>query len=196
VWQVITSLKTLTESLRQPPTLVPNPVDVLNYVEVFQRLPFLRMFFVTVACAAVLVFGHVLLGSMAAYAFAFLRFPGRNVIFYVLLSVLMVPRQLFMLPQYELLQAVGMTDTFVGLTAPHFIGIFTVFLMRQFFLGLPRELIEAAHLDGAGHLRTYRSVILPVARPGLIAATVLAALYSWNDLLWPSSSSTRPAGCH
>jgi multiple sugar transport system permease protein len=122
---------------------------------------------------------------MAAYAFACLRFPGRDIIFYALLSLLMVPRQLFLLPQYEIVQYLDLTNTFAGLALPHFVGIFTVFLMRQFFLSLPRELMEAAKLDGAGPFRTFFSVMLPLAKPGLLAATIITVLYSWNDLLWP-----------
>lgn len=185
VWQLVTSVKTLTESLRIPPTYIPQIWDFANYVEVFAQLPFLRMFGVTVAYAIALVIGHVGLGSLAAYAFAWMNFPGRTVIFYVLLSLLMVPRQLFLLPQYEIVQFLGWANSFWGLAAPHFVGVFSVFLLRQFFLSLPRELMEAAKLDGAGHLRTYFSVILPLARPGLVAATILTVLFSWNDLLWP-----------
>ena len=185
VWQVVTSFKTLAESLRIPPTPLPQEFDASNYVDVFDQMPLLNMFGVSVAYALVLVFGHVFLGSMAAYAFACLRFPFRNALFYALLSLLMVPRQMFLLPQYEIIQGVGLTNTFAGLAAPHFVGFFTVFLMRQFFLSLPRELMESAKLDGAGPFRTYFSVMLPLAKPGLIAATIVVVLYSWNDLLWP-----------
>jgi multiple sugar transport system permease protein len=184
-WQVITSLKTLPESLRVPPTPLPTELDFSNYPDAFGQVPLLHMFGVSVAYAVVLVFGHVFLGSMAAYAFAWLRFPGRTVLFYLLLSLLMVPRQLFLLPQYEIVQKLGLVNTFAGLALPHFAGFFVVFLMRQFFLSLPRELIEAAKLDGAGPFRTYFSVMLPLARPGLLAATIIVVLYSWNDLLWP-----------
>jgi len=185
VWQVVTSFKTLAESLRIPPTPLPREFDASNYVDVFDQMPLLNMFGVSVAYALVLVLGHVFLGSMAAYAFACLRFPFRNALFYALLSLLMVPRQMFLLPQYEIIQGVGLTNTFAGLAAPHFVGFFTVFLMRQFFLSLPRELMESAKLDGAGPFRTYFSVMLPLAKPGLIAATIVVVLYSWNDLLWP-----------
>lgn len=185
LWQVITSLKTLTESLRVPPTPLPENVDFTNYPDAFREVPLLNMFGISVGYAILLVIGHVLLGSMAAYAFACLRFPGRNIIFYLLLSLLMVPRQLFLLPQYEIVQYAGLINTFTGLVAPHFVGFFSVFLMRQFFLSLPPELAEAARLDGAGPFRTFFSVMLPLARPGLLAATIVTVLYSWNDLLWP-----------
>ena len=185
VWQVLTSLKTFGESIRIPPTVLPEHIDLGNYADAFHRVPLTHMFLVSFGYAAVLVVGHVLLGSMAAYAFALLRFPGRNIIFYALLSLLMVPRQLFLLPQYEIVQHLGLTNTFAGLALPHFVGIFTVFLMRQFFMSLPVELIEAARLDGAGPFRTFFSIMLPLARPGLLAATIITVLYSWNDLLWP-----------
>jgi multiple sugar transport system permease protein len=184
-WQVVTSLKTLPESLRVPPTPIPQQVDLTNYPGTFEQVPLLSMFGVSLAYAVLLVVGHVLLGSMAAYALACLDFPGRTVIFFVLLSLLMVPRQLFLLPQYEIIESAGLTNTFTGLVAPHFVGFFTVFLMRQFFMSLPRELMDAAKLDGAGAFRTYFSIMLPLAKPGLLAATVITVLYSWNDLLWP-----------
>jgi multiple sugar transport system permease protein len=185
VWQVLTSLKTFTESLRIPPTWWPEQLELGNYAEAFDRTPLLQMFLVSVGYATVLVVGHVFFGAMAAYAFACLNFPGRNIIFFTLLSLLMVPRQLFLLPQYEIVQALGLTNNFWGMTLPHFVGIFTVFLMRQFFMSLPRELMEAAKLDGAGPFLTFFSVMLPLAKPGLLAATIITVLYSWNDLLWP-----------
>ncbi len=185
LWQVLTSLKTLSESLRVPPTFIPDQVQVSNYAAAFERIPLLQMFLVSTGYALCLIVGHVFLGAMAAYAFALLRFPGRDLIFYALLTLLMVPRQLFLLPQYEIVQQAGLTNTFLGLVLPHFSGIFTVFLMRQFFLSLPRELMEAARLDGAGPFRTFFSVMLPLAKPGLLAATIITVLYSWNDLLWP-----------
>ncbi len=185
LWQVLTSLKTLSESLRVPPTFIPDQVQITNYAAAFERIPLLQMFLVSTGYALCLIVGHVFLGAMAAYAFALLRFPGRDLIFYALLTLLMVPRQLFLLPQYEIVQQAGLTNTFLGLVLPHFSGIFTVFLMRQFFLSLPRELMEAARLDGAGPFRTFFSVMLPLAKPGLLAATIITVLYSWNDLLWP-----------
>lgn len=185
VWQVLTSLKTLAESLRVPPTFIPDQVQIANYAAAFERIPLVQMFLISTGYALCLIVGHVFLGAMAAYAFALLRFPGRDLIFYALLTLLMVPRQLFLLPQYEIVQQAGLTNTFLGLVLPHFSGIFTVFLMRQFFLSLPRELMEAARLDGAGPFRTFFSVMLPLAKPGLLAATIVTVLYSWNDLLWP-----------
>ena len=185
VWQLLTSFKTFTESLRIPPTFWPHQIELGNYAAAFDRVPLMSMFLVSFGYAAVLVVGHVFLGAMAAYAFACLNFPGRNVIFFALLSLLMVPRQLFLLPQYEIVQKLGLLDSFLGLTLPHFVGFFMVFLMRQFFMSLPKELMEAAKLDGAGPFRTFFSVMLPLAKPGLLAATVITVLYSWNDLLWP-----------
>lgn len=185
LWQVVTSLKTISESLIVPPTWLPQQVELGNYVDAFSRVPLLHMFAVSTGYALLLIVGHVFLGAMAAYAFACLKFPGRDLIFYVLLSLLMVPRQLFLLPQYEIVQSLGLTNSFWGLVLPHFVGVFSVFLLRQFFMSLPVELIEAARLDGAGPFRTFFAIMLPLARPGLLAATIVTVLYSWNDLLWP-----------
>ena len=133
----------------------------------------------------VLIVGHMGLGPLAAYAFACLRFPGCNVIFFTLMALLMIPRQLFLLPQFDIVQWLGWTNSSLGLAAPHFVGVLAVFLLRQFFLALPMALTEATKLDGAGLIRTYFSVLLPLAKPGLIAATILVLIYSWNDHLWP-----------
>jgi multiple sugar transport system permease protein len=185
VWELLTSLKTFNESMKTPPTYIPRTWDFPNYMEVFSQAPFLNMLAVSIGYALLLIIGHVGLGSLAAYAFACLKFPGRDVIFFTLIALLMIPRQLFILPQYEIVQWLGWTNSFWGLVAPHFVGVLAVFLLRQFFLSLPVELTEAAKLDGAGPLRIYFFVLLPLAKPGLIAATILVLIYSWNDLLWP-----------
>jgi multiple sugar transport system permease protein len=129
---------------------------------------------------------------MAAYAFARLRFPGRKVLFGVFLSVLMVPPQLFIIPQYQIMSDLGWLNSLQALIVPGLFSAFGVFLLRQFFLGLPPELEEAARIDGAGPLRIYWSIVLPLARPGLVALAVLVLLWSWNDLFWPLVVNTDP----
>ncbi|WP_246083588.1 extracellular solute-binding protein [Nonomuraea diastatica] len=136
--------------------------------------------------------GQVLFCSMAAYAFARLRFPGRNVLFGVFLSVLMVPPQLFVIPQYQIMSSLGWLNSLQAIIVPGLFSAFGVFLLRQFFLGLPRELEEAARLDGAGPVRIYWSVMLPLARPGLVALAILTLLWAWNDLFWPLVVNTDP----
>ncbi|MEV0345165.1 carbohydrate ABC transporter permease [Nonomuraea sp. NPDC050680] len=191
VWQIITSLKTLSDATRVPPSILPGG-HWENYGQVFGLLPFGHQFLNTVLMAAGRTVGQVLLCSMAAYAFARLRFPGKRLLFGVFLSVLMVPPQLFIIPQYQIMSSLGWLNSLQALIVPGLFSAFGVFLLRQFFLGLPRELEEAARLDGAGPLRIYWSIMLPLARPGLVALGVLVLLWSWNDLFWPLVVNTDP----
>ncbi|GAA0929127.1 carbohydrate ABC transporter permease [Kribbella koreensis] len=191
VWQIITSLKSLSSATSVPPSLLPEG-RWDNYSKVFQVLPFGHQFLNTVLMAGLRTIGQVLFCSMAAYAFARLRFPGRNVLFGVLLSVLMVPPQLFIIPQYQIMSSLGWLNSLQALVVPGLFSAFGVFLLRQFFLGLPRELEEAAAIDGAGPVRIYWSIVLPLARPGLVALALLVLLWSWNDLFWPLVVNTDP----
>ncbi|MEV6490704.1 carbohydrate ABC transporter permease [Actinoplanes sp. NPDC051633] len=191
VWQILTSLKTLSTATSVPPTLIPDG-HWANYGRVFDLLPFGTQFFNTAFTALARTLGQVLFCSMAAYAFARLRFPGRKVLFGVFLSVLMVPPQLFIIPQYQIMSDLGWLNSLQALIVPGLFSAFGVFLLRQFFLGLPIELEEAARIDGAGPLRIYWSIVLPLARPGLVALAVLVLLWSWNDLFWPLVVNTDP----
>ncbi len=190
-WQLLTSLKTLTNATRVPPTIAPD-WRWANYAQVFELLPFGDQFLNTVLVAVARTAGQLLFCSMAAYAFARLRFPGRGLLFGLFLSVLMVPPALFVIPQYEIMADLGWLNSLGAIIAPGLFSAFGVFLLRQFFLGLPRELDEAARLDGAGPLRIYWSVMLPLAKPGLLALGILVVLASWNDLFWPLIVNTDP----
>ncbi|MFE3830627.1 carbohydrate ABC transporter permease [Streptomyces sp. NPDC059092] len=191
LWQLVTSLKSLSSATRVPPSLLPEG-RWENYGRIFEVLPFGDQFLNTAMMAAGRTAGQILLCPLAAYAFARLRFPGRGVLFGLFLSVLMVPPQLFILPQYQIMASLGWLNTLQAIVVPGMFSAFGVFLLRQFFLGLPPELEEAARLDGAGPLRIYWSVMLPLARPGVIALSVLAVLWSWNDLFWPLVVNTDP----
>jgi multiple sugar transport system permease protein len=190
-WQIITSLKTLSSATAVPPSLLPEG-RWDNYGRVFDLLPFGQQFLNTVVMSGVRTVGQVLFCSMAAYAFARLRFPGRNLLFGIFLSVLMVPPQLFIIPQYQIMSDLGWLNSLQALIVPGLFSAFGVFLLRQFFLGLPKELEEAASIDGAGVVRIYWSIVLPLARPGLIALALLTLLWSWNDLFWPLVVNTDP----
>jgi multiple sugar transport system permease protein len=191
VWQIITSLKSLSNATKVPPSLLPEG-RWDNYSKVFDVLPFGHQFLNTVLMAGLRTIGQVLFCSMAAYAFARLRFPGRNLLFGILLSVLMVPPQLFIIPQYQIMSSLGWLNSLQALVVPGLFSAFGVFLLRQFFLGLPKELEEAAAIDGAGPVRIYWSIVLPLARPGLVALALLVLLWSWNDLFWPLVVNTDP----
>ncbi|MFE0155465.1 carbohydrate ABC transporter permease [Nonomuraea sp. NPDC059007] len=190
-WQLIVSLQTLSDSLRVPPVLTPS-WRWENFTDVFKTVPLGRQFLNTVVVTAAVTAGQLLLCSLAAFAFARLRFPGRGVIFMVFLAVLMVPQELFLLPRYEIMQGLGWLNTLQALISPGVFGAFGTFLLRQFFLTLPTELDEAARLDGASPLQIYWHVMLPLVRPGLLALGLLSVMWSWSSLLWPLVVNTDP----
>lgn len=185
IWLVLTTVKTFGEATRMPPVLLPSQWEWTNYIRVFDAVPFAQQFLNTVLMTAGRTAGQLLFCSLAAYAFARLQFPGRNVLFVLFLSVLMVPPQLFLIPQYQIMQDLGWLNTLPALIVPGMFSAFGTFLLRQFFLGLPKELDEAAKLDGCNPLQIYWHVLLPLARPGLVALAVITIIWSWNDLLWP-----------
>jgi multiple sugar transport system permease protein len=191
VWQFLTSLKTLPQATRVPPTVVPDwRWD--NYTRIFGLVPFGEQFLNTLIMTAARSIGQVLFCSMAAYAFARLRFPGRKLLFGLFLSVLMVPPQLFIIPQYEIVAKLGWLNSLPALIVPGLFSAFGTFLLRQFFLNLPVELDEAARLDGANPLRIWWSVMVPLARPGLVALGILTTIWSWNDFFWPLVVNNDP----
>lgn len=185
VWQVLATFKTNQDTRRMPPELIPDPWIWTNFAEVFERIPFWTMLMNSVLLTAGRTLGQIVLCTMAGYAFARIPFRGRNALFLLFLSILMVPGLLFLLPQYEIVLALGWIDTMQGLIVPGMFSAFGVFLMRQFFLSMPSELEEAARIDGANPWQTFWRVMLPLAKPGIIALAVFAALWSWNDLIWP-----------
>jgi multiple sugar transport system permease protein len=192
VWEVLTSFKTFADSIHVPPVLIPTPFEWANYKTVFQTLPFGALFMNTVIMTVARTAGQVLFCSLSGYAFARLRFPGRGFVFGLFLSVLMVPSQMFLLPQYQIIQHLGLLNTVSALALPGMFSAFGTFLMRQFFMQLPVELEEAARLDGANPLQTFVRVMLPLSAPGMLALGILVAIWSWNDLLWPLVVNTDP----
>ncbi|MGW2343015.1 carbohydrate ABC transporter permease [Streptomyces sp. NPDC001661] len=193
LWELLTSFKSFGESVRVPPTILPAHWDFSNYAKVFDGVPFGRQFVNTLVMALLRTAAQLLLCSMAAYAFARIRFPGRGPIFLGFLAVLMVPGQLFLLPQYQIMQNLGWLDSMQALVVPGMFSAFGTFLLRQFFMGLPEEVEEAARLDGANPFTVFWCIALPLARPGLLALGILTFLWSWNDLMWPLIVNTDPA---
>jgi multiple sugar transport system permease protein len=193
VWQVMTAFKTLPEAVRVPPSVLPVTWNWAGFQQVFTAVPFGEMLTNSFLNTAGRTLGQLVFCSLAAYAFARLRFRGKNVLFAVFLSVLMVPPQLLVLPQHEIMQKLGLLNSVPALFLPGMFSAFGTFLLRQFFLALPRELEEAARIDGAGPLRIFWSIMLPLVRPALAALAVITAMWSWNDLLWPLVVNTDPA---
>ena len=185
IWQVLTSFKTPNEVASLPPTLLPTAPTVHAYATFFQTVPFLRQFMVSVSSLVMRVAGQLFVASLAGYAFARLRFPGRDLVFTLYLLMLMVPSQLFLLGQFEIMKELGLLSKLPALAIPGMFSAFGTFLLRQAFRGLPAEFEEAARLDGANTWQVFWHVMLPMARPMIAALAVLTSLYSWNDLLWP-----------
>ncbi|MCU1409742.1 MAG: sugar transporter permease [Rhodoglobus sp.] len=192
VWEILTAFKTNNEVSTLPPTIIPAHPTTAAFETFFASVPFWAQFGVSAISLVLRVVGQVLVAALAGYAFARLRFPGRNVLFVLFLLMLMVPSQLFLLGQFDLMKGLGLLNTLPALAIPGIFSAFGTFLMRQAFMTMPKEYEEAARLDGAGTLRTFWSVMLPMARSMIAALAVLTSLYSWNDLLWPLIVS--PAG--
>lgn len=188
VWSLVTSFKTLPDSVQL--TFIPEPftLDAYNFVfnEIDPSLP--RLFFNSGLIAAVVTVSNLVLGSIAGYAFARLRFPGREAIFLVVLATLMIPDQLRLVPVYLILNAIGFTKgvlQYAGVMVVLAISATSIFLLRQYFLSIPRELEEAARIDGAGFFTTFRKVMLPLAGPALAAVAILQFQGTWNGYFWP-----------
>ena len=182
---IVTSFMTLGQAYSFPPAFLPNPVVFSNYPNALALEPFGR-YFLNSTVVAILITAVRLLGcSLGAYAFARLTFPGRDLIFYVYLSTLMIPEHVTLIPLFLIMRVFGWIDTYQGLTIPFFVSAFGVFLLRQFFLTIPREIEEAAVIDGCGSFGVYWKIILPLARPGLAALAILSFVASWNQFIWP-----------
>ncbi len=184
-WMLVTSLKTLVESTQVPPTLWPQTFVWTNYSDVWNSLPFAAFYVNTFGMIFFRIIGSVFFSAVAAYAFARLEFPGRDVLFGLVLVTMMIPGQLFLIPQYELVAKLGQVDTLFALVMPGLVSAFGTFLLRQFFLGIPKELEEAAILDGCSRWQIFWKVMLPLARSGLVALGIFTALFAWKDLMWP-----------
>lgn len=186
VWMVLTSLKTVTESTSMNPfVLFPKEPQWENFVKVLRQNDFLRLYFNTLAMMVIRVFCAVLFSAMAAYAFARLEFPGKNFFFGLVLFQMMVPVQIFVIPQYLMVDKLGMRNTVFALVFPGLVSAFGTFLLRQFFMGLPKELEESAKLDGCNIGQTFLRVMLPLTKSGLVALAIFTALFAFKDLMWP-----------
>ncbi|HWR22552.1 MAG TPA: carbohydrate ABC transporter permease [Feifaniaceae bacterium] len=185
VWMVLTSFKTYEESIRIPLTVFPTNWNFGNYSAVLQKFPMGTFYLNTVVVMLIVVVGQLLISSLAGYAFARLRFPGKEFIFMLCLSVMMVPGQIFLIPHYEMMVDWKLTDTITALWLPRLFNVFGVFMLRQFFAAIPRELDEAAKIDGCGFFGIYFRILMPLIKPGLVSLGILTGLGAWKELLWP-----------
>ncbi|MBI1967797.1 MAG: carbohydrate ABC transporter permease [Gemmatimonadetes bacterium] len=185
LYMVSTSFMDEFEVLRYPPALLPGRPLPGNYGAALTALPFGRFFLNSAIFAGFVVAGQVLTSAMAAYAFARLRFPGRDRVFLAVLSVLMVPVIVLLIPRFLIINALGWVDSYAGLISTEVVSVWGIFLLRQFFLTLPRDLEDAARLDGAGEWTIFRRVVLPLSKPALATLAVFAFVDQWKSFLWP-----------
>ncbi|WP_409292780.1 carbohydrate ABC transporter permease [Peribacillus sp. SCS-26] len=185
LWMISTSLKSYGASMKVPPEIIPKDFHPENFAKVFESVDFMKYYTNTIIVTVGRTLFQLFLCSMAAFAFARMNFPFKNTIFIIILSVLMVPPQVILIPNFAIMTSLGWIDTFYALIVPGIFSAFGVFLLRQFFMGIPKELDEAAIIDGCSWWGIYWRVLLPNATPALIALGIFTALASWNDFLWP-----------
>ncbi len=185
LWMLSASFMTAGEATSSPPPLLPNTVTLAHYTALFTQLNLARF----AANSAILAFSvtalSVVINSMAGYALAKLRFRGRDGLYRALLGALVIPAQVAMLPLFLLIKELGLINTYAGAMIPGLASIFGIFLVRQYTLSVPDDLLDAARLDGAGEFRIYRSIVVPVIRPILVTLAIFTFMGTWNDFMWP-----------
>lgn len=190
IWMILTSLKTLGETTQIPPKILPSSPQWSNYKKAIDTLPYGTFYYNTIVYTIVTTIGQLVFCSMAGYAFARIDFPGKNFIFILILSVLMVPGQIFIIPQFMIIKKLGLLNSIPALILPGLFSAFGTYLMRQFFLNIPKELEEAAVLDGYNRFQILTKIMLPLVKPALTALAISTMLYCWNSLMWPLIANT------
>jgi multiple sugar transport system permease protein len=184
IWMLTSSVKPLTESYTYPPHVLPKHFTLASYYTLFRDLDFGRYLFNTIVVVLISFVGMFLM-AMAGYAFAKFRFRGRRALFLLVLSTMMIPIQVTMIPTYLILNSVKLTNTLVGIALPTLVSGFNIFLFRQFMTTIPDEVLEAARLDGASETRAFFTIVLPMSKPILAVVGVLTFIGGWNSFLWP-----------
>jgi multiple sugar transport system permease protein len=187
LWMLSTALKPLSEANAFPPVWIPSTIQLSNFVKPFQELPFGRFYLNTLTITVVSIVGVLLSCTPVAFAFARLKFRGRSTLFVLVLATMMIPDQATLVPQYVLFARLGWTNTFRPLTVPAYFAVdaFTIFLLRQFFMTIPRELDDACKIDGGGPITLLTRIIVPLSLPVLGVVTILQFVSRWNDFFWP-----------
>ena len=192
IWMIATSFKPAPEVFRFPPTLYTAEPQLANYARIFSTIPFGRAIFNSLFVSLAVTGLQLVVCSLAAYAFACLRFRGREALFLIYLAALMVPSQVTLIPNFILIRDFGWIDTYQGLILPFAFSSFGTFLLRQYMKTIPAELQEAARIDGGNPLQIYFWIVLPLARPALGALAIFTFVAQWNNFLWPLITTTKP----
>ena len=185
IWMILTSFKSNGESLLIPPTFLPKEWLVENYTEVTRTLPFGALYFNTLTLMLLRIICALVFSSMAGFAFAKLRFPFKRFLFFIVLSQMMLPNQIFIIPQYQMLAGMGRLNSIFALLFPGLVSAFGTFFLRQFYMSLPNVLSEAAVLDGCSTFQVFFRIMLPLTKTAMIALAVFTAVFAYSDMMWP-----------
>ena len=185
VWMVLTSFKTYAETVKLPIVWLPAQWNFSNYVEVLEKLDFLRYYQNTILVTVITCALQMFLCSLCAYTFARMEFPLKKFLFGLMMIVFMVPAQMTMIPKYLIMVKLNWVDTLAGIIVPSVFSVYTVFMLRQFFAALPREMEDSAKIDGCSYFRIYWNILLPLCKSAMVAMLVLNVLWCWNELTWP-----------
>jgi len=185
LWMILTSFKSLPESVQIPPTFFPSQWLSSNFGSALNQLPFPKLYFNTIIMVLFRVLFAIVFSSMAGYAFAKLKFRGKNLCFTLVLVQMMMPSQIFVIPQYEMLASVSLTNSLFALIFPGIVSAFGTFFLRQSYMGIPAEIGEAAYLDGCNQWQTFTKVMLPLTGTSVAALTIFTAVFAYADLMWP-----------
>lgn len=185
IWMIISSLKEVSELTKVPPDFWPKNPSFDSYKAVVKIIPFAHHFSNTIIVTVIRTIAQLTFCAMSAFAFAKMHFKGKDIVFMVLLSVLMVPTQMILIPNYFIMMKLHLVDTIFGVALPGMFSAFGMFLLRQFFMSLPDEFLEAGRIDGCSYFGCFRRLYLPIATSGLVSLLIFTLMYSWNDYLWP-----------
>ncbi len=191
IWGIATSFKDMREVLANPFGLIPKHITVVNYKNVVRSIPILRFFINSLIVSITITLSQLITCSLSAYAFARLKFPLREPLFYILLGTMMIPQHVIMIPVYIILNFFRLIDTYAAMILPFLSSAFGTFLLRQFFMTVPNELEEAATLDGCGHLCFLVRILIPTAKPILATLAIFSFMWSWNNYMWPLIVTNR-----
>ena len=185
IWMILTSLKSRPESLLIPPTFLPKIWDWSNYPEVLRTLPFDKLYANTLLLMLMRIVCALVFSSLAGFAFAKLEFPCKKLLFFIVLTQMMLPTQIFIIPQYQMLSKMKLLNTQFALLFPGLVSAFGTFFLRQFYLSLPNDLMESALLDGANVGQTFLHIMFPLTKTAMMALAVFTALFAYSDMMWP-----------
>lgn len=191
VWMVLTAFKTNAEVMQVPPKILPSSWNMSSFTKALDLLPFTNLYINTALTILLRVVCAVVFCSMAGYAFAKLNFKGKNALFTLIIVQQMIPGQIFIIPQYQMIAKMGMTDTIFSLVFPGVVSAFGTFFLRQAYLGIPDEVAEAAYLDGCNRWQTFTKIMFPLTRSSIAALSVFTAVFAYTDLMWPLVANTN-----